>query len=393
MLTMAIWAAQIVTMDGCVLERARLTIRQGRIAALESGAPQPGDIALEDHALFPGLINAHAHLDLSFIEGPIAAHTSFADWIRAIISARQAATDDDIRAGIARIRADLIRSGTTTIGDYVGDPRVFPILESLPQHGHAYCEIIGADTTRWQQCLAQYGDLQPSTQWQRYPTPHSPYALAASGLQHFSESTDPLAIHIAESSEEHALFTQQSGSLHTMMRDLHFEYGTPRESVIEFMRSHGGVPHRTAIIHGNTLTDADIAYIAERDCVVVHCPASHRHFQHPRFRIDALERANVTIALGTDSLASCPSLDMLQCLRDMQAAFPALQPAELISMATTNAARALRLEDQCGSIRPGLAANLCAIRLPQSDADPYTCLLAASQVDWLMIHGAIVPTT
>jgi aminodeoxyfutalosine deaminase len=91
-----------------------------------------------------------------------------------------------------------------------------------------------------------------------------------------------------------------------------------------------------------------------------------------------LERG-VVVCLGTDSLASAPSLSVLDEIRFLHRRDPSLGGPLLLTMATLFGAWALRAETTTGSLRPGKSADLAVIALPDRDAgDPHTLLLESN---------------
>jgi len=82
----------------------------------------------------------------------------------------------------------------------------------------------------------------------------------------------------------------------------------------------------------------------------------------------------VPVALGTDSLASAPSLDLFEEMAALRAREPALKPPLIVRMATLNGARALGRADRLGSLEVGKLARAIVVPLPDPDADPYEVL-------------------
>src|SRR5688500_4938143 len=91
----------------------------GRIASCSSG-PREDAIDLGRVAVLPALVNAHTHLELSYLYERIPPTSSFTDWIRGVIAARREFPDpadpriiDAARVAIQRARA----CGTGLFGD------------------------------------------------------------------------------------------------------------------------------------------------------------------------------------------------------------------------------------------------------------------------------------
>jgi cytosine/adenosine deaminase-related metal-dependent hydrolase len=88
----------------------------------------------------------------------------------------------------------------------------------------------------------------------------------------------------------------------------------------------------------------------------------------------------VRVALGTDSLASNPDLDVLAEARFLSQRYPDVPGHSLLKMATINGATALGWDDETGSLTPGKSADLAVVRLPAVDqTDPYALLLEGTE--------------
>ncbi len=82
------------------------------------------------------------------------------------------------------------------------------------------------------------------------------------------------------------------------------------------------------------------------------------------------------VCLGTDSLASSPSLSILDEVRFLHKLDPSLSGPLLLTMATLFGAWTLRAETVTGSLKPGKSADLAVIALPDRDeADPHALIL------------------
>jgi cytosine/adenosine deaminase-related metal-dependent hydrolase len=108
---------------------------------------------------------------------------------------------------------------------------------------------------------------------------------------------------------------------------------------------------------------------------VVYCPRTHAYFGHPPHPCRELLAARINVALGTDSLASNPDLDVLTEARYLHRCRPDLAPDTLLSMATLAGARALGWAAEVGSLEAGKSADLVVVPLPGLEADPYRLLL------------------
>jgi cytosine/adenosine deaminase-related metal-dependent hydrolase len=119
---------------------------------------------------------------------------------------------------------------------------------------------------------------------------------------------------------------------------------------------------------------------------VVVCPRTHSAFGHPHHPFPLM---NVRVALGTDSLASNPDLDILAEARFLRRHYPEVTPAKILRMLTLNGAEALGFAAVAGSLTPGKSADLVVLPLPNEErADPHDLVLdSALPVERVMFRG------
>lgn len=159
----------------------------------------------------------------------------------------------------------------------------------------------------------------------------------------------------------------------------------------------------TIAAHCVHLTSRDICILAETGVAVAHNPESNMKLASGIAPIPQLLAAGVTVGLGTDGASSNNNLDMLEEMRtaallhkvneEDPMALPALQA---LKMATSEGARALRLEE-VGSLKPGYKADLILIDLNKPHLYPRHNLAAhmvyaaqSADVDTVIIDGRIV---
>jgi 5-methylthioadenosine/S-adenosylhomocysteine deaminase len=129
--------------------------------------------------------------------------------------------------------------------------------------------------------------------------------------------------------------------------------------------------------HCVELTPPDVALLAERDVPVAHCPRSNALLGCGIAPVAELRAAGVRLGLGTDSPASTPSFDMFEEMRTAiyvararERRADALHPAQALAMATSESARALRLDERVGTLTPGKRADLTVVSLAGSPYHP-----------------------
>jgi cytosine/adenosine deaminase-related metal-dependent hydrolase len=135
----------------------------------------------------------------------------------------------------------------------------------------------------------------------------------------------------------------------------------------------GLLAYPTVLAHVNYCSDPELALLSRGKASVVYCPRTHAYFNHPPHRFREMLAADINVALGTDSCASSPNLNLVDDLRLLHNLYPDFPVHTLWQMATINGARALGLAHQVGTLTPGRRADLLAF--PISTPNPLTELL------------------
>lgn len=339
-------------------------------------------------AIVPGLVNAHAHLEFSHLSEPLGHDgIGMTDWIGRVIECRLKAAErpaESVRRGIDESR----RWGTTTLAEIAQpDWSSSPFETGSPLDATVFLELIGPTEDRVEAALdlaRRHLDSAGSTgSWRAGLSPHAPYSvhpkllLAVVSLS--IARRIPLSFHLAESREEMELLRSGSGPF----RELLEQFGawdagsfTPGTRPLGYLRKLGSA-HRALIVHGNYLDEEEISYLGSHadHMAVVYCPRTHAFFRHDDHPLQPLLEVGATVALGTDSRASSPDLNMLAEMRQVARAHPSVSPATILRLATLGGAKALGLARRTGSLEPGKWADLAVVSLPdQSASDPHELL-------------------
>ncbi len=116
-----------------------------------------------------------------------------------------------------------------------------------------------------------------------------------------------------------------------------------------------------------------------QDMSVIYCPRTHAAFGHAPHPFRQYLAQGLNVALGSDSLASNPDLDMLAEMRFLHDENQGVSTATVLSMATLNGAHALGWANETGSISAGKSADLVILPLPNEEpADPYPLVLESN---------------
>jgi cytosine/adenosine deaminase-related metal-dependent hydrolase len=378
-------ADTVLPMAAPPLDRGAVRVEGDRIIAVGSAAelrPEPGESVTELGActLLPGLINAHCHLDYTKFRGAISAKNSFTEWIKNINALRRAFSPADFIDSIAEGFRMLEEGGVTTVANIESVPELLPLLPVPPLRTWWFLELIDVR----QRLNGEEMLLGALSFFEQHPewlggfglSPHAPYTASvdlyrlarACGDGHGMLATT----HIAESVEEHEMFSHARGPLFDFLAEMGRDNSDCGQgSALSHLVEHGVIGPNWIIAHLNYLQDYDYELIAQSGVSAVHCPKCHAYFGHAKFPLRELRDRGVNICLGTDSLASNNALDMRSEMREV-AQVHGLSDREALEMATVNGARALSQTGRIGELSPGALADLVALPYPESTlSDPY----------------------
>jgi len=388
---------------GRTLEHHALAVTDGRILALLPSHEARAQITaaevveLPDHALIPGLVNAHTHTPMTLFRG-LADDLPLMTWLQEHIwpAEQRWVGPEFVAAGTRLALVEMIRSGTTCFNDMYFFPEVTADVARRAGLRAAVGLIVIDFPSAWagsadeylERGLALHDRLKGDGLVRVLFAPHAPYSVSDAPLRRIrtlaAELDLPVHMHVHETEQE----IEQSLSTHG-------------RRPLARLDTLGLVAPDLVAVHMTQLTDGEIEQAARAGVQVVHCPQSNLKLASGFCPVAKLLEAGVNVALGTDGAASNNDLDMLA---EMQTAAllakgvagdPATLPAPLaLEAATLGGARALGLGEEIGSLLPGKWADLAAIDLTAPETrplyDPFSQIVYAAgreQVTHLWVAG------
>jgi cytosine/adenosine deaminase-related metal-dependent hydrolase len=290
----------------------------------------------------PGVVNAHLHLELSHLRVP--GGDGLVPWIRRLIATR---TPTDLPAAAAAAR-EMAARGTVAAVDISNDGATAPLFADA-----------NIDARVLHERIAPRGE-PPQTRGAG-ETAHAAYSCGPAALRTLAARNGGrlASIHVEEDPAEAAWLIDGAGPLADFLaeRDALPSVAPPGVRPVAWLDSLGVLGPGTLLVH-LTVADSDSLDLAARSgCIAVLCPRSNLHIGGRLPPVEGIRAAGLAAALGTDSLASCPTLDVFG---DMQAlARAGVDPAWLLRAATIGGAAAIG-RSHLGALsvgkRPGLIA-------------------------------------
>lgn len=388
---------------GAVVVEGERIIAVGTRKDLAARFPEAATRDFTDAAILPGLINAHSHLELTAMRGYLdRVEGNFPAWLRELTIARlERMTPDDLYVSAAWGAVEAARAGVTCVGD-ASDAASCSIraLADIGLRGTVYQEAFGPDPAEAREkferlrekirCLREFetGLVRVGV------SPHAPYTVSAAQLELITEfalaEKLPLMMHAAESESEALFMREGRGPFAEGLARRGIEWRAPGVSTIQYLARHGVLRSRPLLAHCVRVDERDIEMIKEAGVKVAHCPKSNAKFGHGRAPFAAFIEQDIAVGLGSDSVASNNTCDILE-----EARFATLfsrigesQSSHMLSSevalqtATRGGARALGLEAQTGTLVEGAQADMAIISLQGAHQiplyEPLTALIFSS---------------
>lgn len=355
------------------IENGCIAYENGRVVAVMPVSDLPDSVTVPPvvpgSLLTPGLVNSHIHLEQSFPE-PILKDPEepFTNWLNRVTQAnRTYAGTEQKRARCLAGTEEVLSTGTTCVNDISGSPESLRVLDEKGLRGLLSIEFFhpGNDPVDVSGIIAAYRELCQG--YERHPrlktglSPHTPYNVSPAAWKQVLDACDPPVVHthVAESGDE-VLYLQGKPShmpeLHRLFAARAFAPPETAASPVRYLHRFGLLTDRTIMAHV-VFTDAgDRGLLAEAGVTVAHCPRSNIALHGETLRYADWQDSDVPFGLGTDGRLSTENLDLRAEARYAMELHQ-LSAGKMLEMMTLDGARALRLENETGTLAPGKWAD------------------------------------
>ena len=398
---MTVYTAEwVLPMTGEPIHRGSISVTDGRIAGVDDRAPA-GAIDLGRVAIMPALVNAHTHLELSYLSGMVPPTETFIAWVRTIMATRRQYPDagdprilDAARTAIADARA----SGTGLVGDISNTLVTALLLHEASMPAQIFYELLRFNAsepesiTREARAKADAASHDGSVRVSL--APHAPYSVSPGLFAAIRADLDAhpgqvTSVHLGESPEEIEFIRRGTGSWRVLLEELGVwseSWEAPGTSPVEYLEQLGFLDRRVLAVHGVQFDGDDLDRLRSRDMTIVSCPRSNQHVGVGVPPLEAFYALNVNVAFGTDSLASTPDLNLFAELAEARRLAPRVRARALLESATRQGAAALGFAGDFGTIEAGKCAQLIAVPVPADVDDVEEYLVGGiepSAIRWL----------
>ncbi len=384
-------AAWLLPIASPPIENGWVRTEAGRITALgRHGAHTrtAGEIDLGDVVLLPGLVNAHTHLELSWMRGKVQA-SDFPSWIRSLIGLQRASSPvPEVRQEAARSAiAEAQASGTVLFGDITNTLEALPALSARKAAALVFLELIGFKSERARDIVEQAATrlraIEESGGVRCSLAAHAPYSVSPALFRAIRQAVESgrvaiSSVHLAESAAELTFLERGDGPWRRLLEDVGAWDGAwvpPATGPVDYLDRLGFLSGRLLVVHGVQLDEPALAILRASGATLVTCARGNRLTGAGDPPIERFYRSGVRMAIGTDSLASVPDLNLFSEMAELRRLAPAVPAARILESATVGGARALGFEAEFGTIEPGKRDALIGVALPRGTDDVQEYLL------------------
>jgi cytosine/adenosine deaminase-related metal-dependent hydrolase len=348
-----------------------VTDEQGKIEDIIDIADAGENIQKIDGVLSPGFINCHCHLELSHMKGLIPEETGLVDFVFKVVNERHF-PDEEILDAIAKAENDMLANGIVGVGDICNNTLTLPQKQKQNLAYYNFIEVSGwvpaVSQVRFERSLAFYhsfDQIHPENIGTKFKiqnslSPHAPYSVSNELWElispYFENKT--VTIHNQETSFEDLLFEKGEGDftrMYGMMKmDTSFFNPTGKSSLRSYIHKLGKAK-QVLLVHNTFTKEEDVLFVNDEAPHVNWCLCINANLFIEKVvpPVEIFRRNNCQIVIGTDSLASNWSLNVLDELKSITKHFPSVPISELLQWATLNGAKALQVDDVLGSFEKG----------------------------------------
>ncbi len=346
-----------------------ITKNDGEIEAIINEDDIVEDIEIFKGILTPGFINAHCHLELSHMKDLIPEKTGLVDFVYKVVSERHFA-EEEIQNAIETAEDEMLLNGIVAVGDICNN------LLTLPQKQKqrlAYYNFI--ETSGWLLAIAQPRFERALNLYKEFSTtnyklqttnssivPHAPYSVSDELWKLISPffENKVASIHNQETLFEDEFFLHGTGDFVRMYQLMNIDnthHQPTNKSSLQSYFSKLSKATSVILVHNTFTKQEDVDYIKQKSanhlvsfCI---CINANKYIENTVPPIELLKNNDCNIVLGTDSLASNSSLNLLDEMKTIQKEFPGISLNNMLQWGTINGARSLQMEKVLGSFENG----------------------------------------
>lgn len=394
------WVIPVATppiQDGAVLVENGTILKVDKYSVLKGEAPVTD---CQESVITPALVNGHCHLELSHLSS-LGKETNWdgdmAAWISKLLVLREELTCKDVLDQASRALASLYLSGVGLVADVGNGLGSVEIGNQSSAEVFFLLELIGLSQIgeqRARSCLDEARDFEKRSNSMVECTAHAPYSCTTGLLKKLKIEAQRrgslFSIHAAESEDEIEFLHTATGRLRIFVEERGAWDGSfhpPGCGAIEYLNQLDLLDGKTLCVHSVHVSENELTLLAEKKAKVCICPGSNRYLGVGVAPVPEMISSGILPAIGTDSLASNPRLNLWEEMRILREDHPEINPETVLMMATMGGAEALG-KTEFGSIAPGKTGKILAVQCKADNRNDIMEVLTTTgsetEVTWIV---------
>ncbi|MGM0419283.1 MAG: amidohydrolase family protein [Thermodesulfobacteriota bacterium] len=366
-------AGIILDKDFKPVYNAALAVENGIISDF---IKNPSDLSKKnttDHGpgiLIPGLINAHTHLDLSFLKNRLDYSLGFASWVKQLIKIRENTSETEKIQKAKTEIDDLFKSGTAAVGDISSLESLKSIFINSPVSGFIFYEEIG----QTEKFLKNQKEDKVSY------AAHAPHTTSPELIKKIKKFTDyynlPFSVHCCESDEEKDFLKGNNKNWEEFLNSRNIDFSSwplPSDSGVKYLDKLKVINKNTLLVHLLNSDKNDFEIVKKRGASVCACPRSNKNLHAKLPDIEKMLEYKINLCLGTDSLASCESLDVFDEMKFVYNNYKSILPKNILKMTTINPAKVFNSETFYA--HPDKKGSFCMVYISDVSRDIFESII------------------
>jgi aminodeoxyfutalosine deaminase len=355
--------------DESVIVHENGTIREITTAA----AIDPLKLEMLEGILMPGFVNAHCHLELSHMKGQTEPGKGLPAFGLEIVKKRALSPDGQIVEHMQDADREMQTNGIVAVGDICNHSTSAEVKRNSAIFYHSFAELIGFNPLSAEDIftkgLGLLGELVSAGGSQSLAA-HAPYSVSPALLRmivnHNTSNELPFSMHYNESEEEGRFLRGERSAFQDLYRQLGID--------ISWFRPNGDSTHLSGklpqtspamLVHNTCNTEDDVKQLFSPNLFFCFCPSANLYIQERLPQVSLYMNIPDNVCIGTDSLASNDSLDLLKEANLLAGSLMAADSPLILKALTFNGARALNIAHNFGRLIPGTRPGMNLVKMQE----------------------------
>lgn len=315
-------------------------------------------------SIIPGMINSHCHSELSYLKNKIKKHSGLNGFLNELMVHRNDTEINKVIECEAAV-AEMKRNGIVAVGDICNESTSLNLFEKYNVDSHRFCEVYAIHPDNAEKAFFKGNELKSIFSEKGYSaslTFHAPYSLSEKLLNLILKAENKnqsfFTIHNQESEDENNFFLKGEGQLKNRLKswgiNLDF-FKPPHKTSLQYLLSLINSDTKLMLVHNTYTSKLEIDWVEEnyKNVYWCFCPKANLYIEKNLPNFNFWNTNSSMLLLGTDSLASNDSLNLIDEMRAIQNAYSFISFHEMVKWTCINAAKFFKLENKLGSFQKG----------------------------------------